>query len=167
MWKINDTVVYGSAGICEISDIRDENFNGETKKYYILKPIFDDRNTFFVPSFNERLMAKMFPVLNKAEVMAVIKEIPSIAPNWIENDKERQEKYKNILESGDRQAIVGMIKALFERNDTLTKLGKRMRSSDEIFKKQAETLFENECAHILGISRQDVPLFISEQLKNA
>ncbi|MBQ5918365.1 MAG: hypothetical protein IIW92_07380 [Lachnospiraceae bacterium] len=38
MYKINDNILYGSHGICTISDITEQNFGGEKKKYYLLHP---------------------------------------------------------------------------------------------------------------------------------
>ena len=156
MWKLDDAVVYGAAGICKIADIRDEQFGNETKKYYILKPVFDDKNTYFVPSFNMLLMSKIKPVLTSDEIMELIHKMPSIESNWIDNDKQRTESYKEILESGNRDNVVGVLKALYERRAALTEKGKKMRTSDEIIMRNAEMLIENECAYVLGITREGV-----------
>ena len=164
MWKIEDVVVYGSAGICKVEDIRDEMFGGEIKKYLVLKPLFDDKNTFFVPSFNERLMAKIRPVLTKSEMNKLIKSLPDIAPEWIDNDKQRLEKYREILESGDREKIIGILKALYNRRAYLFEKGKKLRTSDEILMKTGEHIIENECAYIVGISRLEVQNYISENV---
>ena len=156
MWKLGDTVMYGAAGICGISDIRDEKFGDEIKKYFILKPVFDDKNTFFVPSFNETLMSKLRPVLTKDEVLALIGRMPAIEPCWIDNDKIRQESYKEILDSGNRDKVVAVAKALYNRREMLTEKGKKLRTSDEIVMRNAEMLIENECAHVLGMTRVEV-----------
>ncbi len=164
MWKLGDIVVYGSAGICRVDDIRDERFGDEIKKYFILKPLFDDKNTFFVPSFNETLVAKMRPVLTKEEALSLVRSMPDIAPEWVDNDKLRQERYKEILESGQRDKVVGMLKALHARREQLFEKGKKMRASDEILMRNAELLLENECAHVFGITRLEVQGFIAKEL---
>lgn len=164
MWKLDDIVIYGSAGICKVTDIRDEQFAGEVKKYYVLKPLFDDKNTFFVPSFNEVLMAKIRPIMTKEEALKLIHSMPHILPEWVDNDKLRQERYRGILESGDRAKIVSVIKALRERRDLLTEKGKKLRTSDEIFMHSAEHIIENECAHVFGIARLEVQEFIAKEL---
>ncbi|MBQ7897684.1 MAG: hypothetical protein IJ323_05160 [Clostridia bacterium] len=167
MWKLSDTVVYGSAGVCKIEDIREELFADEKRTYFILKPLFDDKTTIHVPSFNEKLMSKIKPVLKKAEALSLIKSIPAIEPLWIDGDKLRQEKYKEVLDSGDRTLLVSVIKALYERRLQLTEKGKKMRASDEYAFKDAEQLFENECAHIFALPREEVRGFIISNMENA
>lgn len=164
MWKLGDTVMYGAAGICSISDIRDEKFGDEIKQYFILKPVFDDKNTFFVPTFNENLMAKIRPVMSKDEAISLIRSMPHVEPCWIDNDKVRQEGYREILESGDRMKVVSVLKALHDRREQLTKSGKKMRTSDEILMRSAEMLIENECAHILKMTRSELREFIDREI---
>ena len=167
MWKLSDTVVYGSAGVCKIVDIREELFADEKRTYFILKPVFDDKTTIHVPTFNEKLMSKIKPVLKKAEALSLIKSIPEIEPLWIDGDKLRQEKYKEVLDSSDRTLLVSVIKALYERRAELTEKGKKMRSSDEYAFKDAEQLFENECAHVFAIPKNEVRDFILSKIENA
>jgi len=38
MFKVNDVVVYGLQGVCEIIGIEDQKIGGEIKKYFVLKP---------------------------------------------------------------------------------------------------------------------------------
>lgn len=153
MWKLGDTVVYGSAGVCRIDDIRDENFGSEIKKYFILKPLFDDKNTFFVPSFNETLMARICNVMTTQEADALIQKLPSIETEWIDNDKQRQEHFRAVLESNDREMVVRVAKSLHERRGQLFEKGKKLRTADEILLRIAETVIENELAHVFGIDR--------------
>ena len=164
MWKLDDIVTYGSAGICRICEIRNEKFCGEDKQYYILKPLFDDKTTLFVPSFNENLMKKIRPVLTYDEAMELIRTIPDISPVWEDNDRMRQEKYRDILESGVREDILSMLKALYDRRNFLVSKGKKLRSSDEIFMRSGEKLIENECAHVLGMELSAVKEFILNQI---
>lgn len=163
MWKLGDTVMYGAAGICGISDIRDEKFGDEIKKYYILKPIFDDKNTFFVPSFNEMLMSKLRPIMTRDETLAFISRMTSVEPMWIDNDKMRQDSYKAMLDSGDRDGVVSVLKALHDRKVMLTEKGKKLRTTDEIIMRNAEMLIENECAYILGITAAEVRELIKSE----
>lgn len=163
MWKLGDTVMYGAAGICSISDIRDEKFGNEIKKYYILKPIFDDKNTFFVPSFNETLMSKLRPIMTKDETLAFIGRMTLVEPKWIDNDKMRQESYKAVLDSGDRDSVVSVLKALYHRKVMLTEKGKKLRTSDEIIMRNAEMLIENECAYVLEMTAAEVRELIKSE----
>ncbi len=164
MWKLDDVIMYGSNGICRIEDIQDREFAGEIKKYFTLKPIFDDKNTFFVPTFNEALMSRIKPVMTYDEATALIKRFGEIEPEWVDNDKARIEQNKETLESCDRERIVAMLKGLYERRLFLISRGKKLRTSDEILMKNAEQLIENECAYVLGILRSEVRDFIEQNI---
>lgn len=164
MWKIKDVVIYGAVGVCEISDIKEELFMGDRKTYLILTPLFNGRTVIHLPTFNERLMSKLKPVLTKSEAISLIKEIPSIEPIWIDNDRERQEKYKEILEYGERRDVIGIIKALHNRKNELSEKNKRLRTSDEYACKDAEGVFENECAHVFSIAPSEVSAFILSEM---
>ena len=162
MLKQKDVVIYGNSGICRIIDIREEDFMGKKKTYYILKPLYEDKTTIHVPTFNERLASKMKPTLKKAELLSLINSLNEIESVWIDNDKLRHEKYREGLDNGDRNAIVSIIKALTLRRDELSKNGKKLRFTDEQCLNDAERIFEGECAYVLGIERNEVQNFICE-----
>ena len=61
MWKlfrVNDVVIYGSQGVCEITGIEERQISGEMIKYYVLKPRNDSGATFYVPTWNEKAWGK-------------------------------------------------------------------------------------------------------------
>ena len=79
MFKVNDVVMYASYGVCEIAAIEEKDFSGENVEYYILRPISDSRNTFYVPTNKEALTQQMRRVYTKSEVEELIKAIPSLS----------------------------------------------------------------------------------------
>ena len=139
MFHINDVVVYGAQGVCQIVGV-DEQKSG---KYFILKPKSGATATFFVPTWNEKALAKLRKVLTKEEVDALIDSMPSRTPDWIENENQRKETYKQILASGDHAAIISMIQALYFNRQNREAEGKRLHISDEHFMKEAEQLLHN------------------------
>ena len=72
MFQVNDMIVYGAHGVCRIAEIEERDFNGSSIEYYILKPVYDEKATIFVPVLNDRLTAKMRRVLSKDEIEALI-----------------------------------------------------------------------------------------------
>ena len=66
-YTVGERVVYGGSGVCSIDDIRDISFYHERpKKYYVLKPMFvKQASTVYVPFDNEKLTAKIKPVILK------------------------------------------------------------------------------------------------------
>ena len=62
-YQINDTVMYGADGVCIISEITERKIGTEIHKYYILKPVYDNKSTIMVPFANEHLVGKMKELL--------------------------------------------------------------------------------------------------------
>ena len=164
MYKVHDTILYGSQ-ICRIEGDTTKNFNGETKEYYVLKPIFNDTSTIYVPVDNEKLTQKMRRILSASEIYELIRSMPETDSEWIENETERKETYQAILNSGDRKSIVRMIKALYGQQQRRQAQGRRLRVTDERFLKEAERVLYDEFALVLNIRQEQVLPFILEQIK--
>ncbi|MGN1467614.1 MAG: CarD family transcriptional regulator [Ruminococcus sp.] len=164
MYNVNDTVVYGSQGVCKITSITEKNLNGEIKKYLVLKPVYDERNTIFVPLDNQLLYSRLHKVLSAEEVNRIIDDIPSEDFLWVENETERKDCYKKILSGGNRQEISRMIKTLRYHRIQQQKSGKKLHSSDERFLKEAEKLLYDEIAVVLNMNPDDVLPFIKQKL---
>ncbi len=165
MFQINDVVVYGSQGVCEIVDIVEKKIDGVNKSYFVLKPKADRGATFYVPTWNEKALAKMRKVMTKQDVDALIDSMPSKKPTWIANEKDRKEAYKNILASGDQAAIISMVQALYIRKKEREAEGKRLHMSDEYFLKNAEQLLYNEWQYVLNVDKAGLMTYIFERIE--
>ena len=91
MFQINDVVVYGAQGVCKIVGIQEQKIDGTSKTYFVLKPADDRGATFYVPTWNEKALAKMRIVMTKQDVDALIDSMQNKKPAWIENENERKE----------------------------------------------------------------------------
>ena len=165
MFKVNDVVVYGSQGVCEIIRIEGQKICGETKKYFVLKPYNDKGATFYVPTWNEKAWGKMRKVMTKNDVDALIDSMPNKTPTWIANDNERKETYKRILASGDHAAIISMIQALFSHKTEREAEGKRLHMSDEHFMKDAEQILYNEWQYVLNVDKAGLMAYILSRIE--
>ena len=165
MFKVNDVVVYGSQGVCEIIGIDERKIDGVSRTYFVLKPKDDRCATCYIPTWNEKALAKMRKVMTKQEVDALIDSMPSKSPNWIANEKDRKESYKNILASRDQSAIISMVQALFSHKKEREAEGKRMHMSDELFLKDAEQLLYNEWQYILNVDKAGLMSYIFERIE--
>lgn len=165
-YQVNDMVIYGTAGVCRITDISEQSFGEQQVRYYILQPVYDSNSTVFVPVGNESLTSKMHRILSAEEIYDLIRTMPEEDPNWTDNEAVRRENYKDIIRSGDRREIIRMIKALYSRQQKLLQNGKKkLHASDERFLKEAERMLHEEFAHVLNIQRDQVLPFILEQIQ--
>lgn len=164
MVKIGTTIVYGTQ-ICKVTDIKDQTFGKIKRNYYILTPVFDQNNVIYVPSDNEKLLAKMRKILSAKEIYSLIDSIPDCNTLWIENDKERSRAYKTAIEQGDREKIVEIIKTLFMHKKEMEEKGRKLHSADEVILTRAEKVLYEEFALVLDIKKEEVVPFIARQIE--
>ena len=166
MHHVNETVVYGAHGICRIACIESHNFTGTEKDYYVLKPVGDEKSTIYVCVSNEKAVSQMRAVLSEEEIYQLLRSVPEEPSRWIENKNERNERCRQILNSGDRRELLLMIRALYLHKQQQKKLGKKMHLTDEKYLKDAEKMLHSEFAVVLNISPDQVVSFIQERIGN-
>jgi CarD family transcriptional regulator len=164
MFSIGDVVSYGSAGVCRIDGECEQKVKGEKKKYLVLKPVHRTNSTVYVPMDNETLMGRLKSLLTFEEVEELIEAMPDENTAWISDDSERTEKFKEIIKGSDRLALVRMVRMLYLRRQEQTAKGRKLRSSDEYFLKDAESKLFDEFSVVLGIKPEDVVEFIGKKL---
>ena len=164
MFNVNDKILYGTHGICKITNITEQKFNGSANRYYILQPLHNPSSTIYVPMDNEKLMSKMRRILTEEEIYKLIKAMPDENTSLIENKNERNERFRSILSSGDRTEIIKLIKVIYQHKEELKAIGKKLHASDEQFFKEAEKIIYDEFALVLNIRYEQVLPFIVDQI---
>ena len=163
MYKIGDTVVYGANGVCEIRDIREEKFAGQSAMYYILSS--ENSQTIYVPVENEALTAKMKRLLSKGEALEFVRSFPKIKPvEWVNEGRKRNELFKSIILDADRESLVGVIKAIYEKRMESASQGRKLYLADENAFKRAERMLYGELSVAFGIPYDEVAPFIEKEL---
>ena len=163
MFKIGEVVSYSATGVCEIIDIRREKLTDTTMQYYILKPMYQNASTVYVPVENETLVSRMKYLLTKEDAEDLISSLALNELEWIENDSERLAFWREILRSGDRTKIAALIRTLYLRSQHLTSLGKHLRSADAQIFKEAQSVLHGELATVFNIPLEEVENFITEK----
>lgn len=164
-YNVGDRILYGAVGIMEIVDISEQTVAGMQKQYYILKELgsISDSHTY-VPLDNARLMAAMHPLLSSEDIYALIERAPEIsALEWVENNRARAEKYKEIMELGDRGAIIAMVKSISNMANERAAIGKKNYIADDTAKKRACHLLYSEVSLVLGIPESEAEALIKKQ----
>ncbi len=165
MYKLKEMVMYGNEGICEISEFMKRSFQEKTIEYYVLKPVYNQTSTIYVPINNKELTKKMKKVLSLDEIMQLIHSISGAESVWIDNDNLRKEKYKEILMNGNRKELMKLIRTLYLRQEKLKEEGKKFHAVDDKFYKDAEKLLYEEFAYVLNIEQDEVVPFICQQIQ--
>ncbi len=156
MYKIGSIVVYGTEGLCKICDITERTFGKETSEYYVLSPLANEAETVFVPKNNEKVLKRMRPILSKERASELLEAAPSEYGEWVENDRERQQIYKQILLCGSSEELLMMTRALYLHQIELLERGKKLHAADERFLKDAEKMLFEELAYVYNITVAEV-----------
>ena len=163
-FKAGDVVIYGTQGTCRITGTEKMRVGGKNTVYFILNPVYRKNSKIFVPSDNKELTEKMHGVIERSEIDELIKNAAQDASEWIENNSERRETFKDALSSGDRHRIIKVIKAIRLHKTEREEKGKRLHQSDETFLKEAEALIYEEFAVVLGIEPGKVLDYIMDEI---
>lgn len=166
MYKINDVVVYGTEGICTITDIAEMKFGGERSEYYILSPVTKVENTVYVPKNNDKVLNRMRRIISKEDASRLLDSMPVAPMEWIVNDRERQAAYKNILLCGKPEEVLRMISSLYTRQTKQLATGKKLHASDERFLRDAERMLFNEIGYAMGISTSEVLSIVLKKIRS-
>ena len=155
MFNIGDVVLYGSNGVCKISEITTKKVSGLKIEYYVLNPLCSKGTTLFVPTSNEKLVSKMRHTLSSEEINRVIDEIAE-EPMWIDDKNVRFEFCKEVISSGDFTKLVELVRLLRFHERSQQQKGKHLHISDERFLKEAEKMVCDEISLVLNVERNAV-----------
>ena len=167
MFEVGEYIVYGVKGVCRIEDITHIDISGADKNrlYYVLTPIGESSGKIYAPTDNQKVM--MRKVITKEEADRLIEELPEIELLWVPDDKQRETKYKEALNTCDYRAWVSIVKTLYLRKQERVAQGKKITALDERYMRTAENELYSELSLTLGIPKEQMEHYIKERLKTA
>ena len=95
-------------------------------------------------------------VMTEEEAEDLLKRIPEINEVWIRNDKEREQNYKNAIQSNDPEKFVGIIKLIYQRKKNRQEQGKKSTVIDGKYFDIAENLLYSELELVMKKSRNEI-----------
>lgn len=155
MYNVDEVVLYGSNGVCRIKEITRKKLAGTTMEYYVLKPLFSQVSTLFVPTNNQTLVSRMRYVLSKDEIKNILDNL-TVIPEWIDDKNIRLEFCKDTIASGDFEAIVNLIRMLRFHEKIQNAKGKHLHISDERYLREAERMACDEISFALNVERSEI-----------
>ena len=164
VYQQGDQVVYGIHGVCVIHGITQQMVNRKRVEYYVLVPLNQPDARFYVPTQNQAAASKMRPLLKKDEIDALLKLDALENDCWISDENQRKQYYRELIVSGDRARLIGMIRSLYLHKENQLKQGRKFHMCDENFLRDAEKLLSSEFAFVLGIPQSDVGQYIQERM---
>ena len=163
MFKVNDCVVYGSTGVCRITEqIRGKDIEGRDTFFYVLHPVFRDNMTIKAPVANAG--ALMRSVITKEEVLILIDAMPEKEPLRFADKRQRYTAFKFALKTGAHDEWIQIIKTLYLEKCKSGNPEKKLTKSDEEIMTTAEQRLYEEFAIALDMVPEEVLPFILERL---
>lgn len=151
MFQVGDAVSYGTSGVCTIAEKKPMKLAGQQCECYILKPVYDSTMKICVPC-------------NSQVLLDLLREP---APEHEPDPEVRKERYRRTLQSGDRHALLRMIRDIYTERRHRHAMGKQLSSYEDSALREAQNILHSEFAYTMGIAPDEVPDFIAGVLDEA
>lgn len=165
MFKKDQLIMCGGHGVCRVVTITNNPIDRSDKerKYYVLEPVFEKGSTVYTPVDNDKVVMRR--IMNKREAEELVDQITEIETVWIQEEKSREQMYKDAIRTYDCQSLVQIIKTLYLRRQSRLKEGKKVLSSDEQYLHRAEELLYSEMSLALSIPKEEVGTYIKKAVR--
>lgn len=160
MLQSGQLVTYGIHGVCSIMGTETKVIDRKKIEYYVLEPLDQPGSKFYVPAHNEVAVSKLRPLLTKQELENLLRDCSCQDDEWLPDENQRKQHYKELINSGDHVALLKMVRALFRHKEIQLAQGRKFHLCDENFMKDAIKLLDSEFSLVLGIKQQDVGAYI-------
>jgi RNA polymerase-interacting CarD/CdnL/TRCF family regulator len=98
-------------------------------------------------------------LLEKQQLLALLRGDLNEEP-WIPNENLRKQYYRQILNSGDVAALIGMLHCLETYKQTQLEAGRRLHICDENFLRDVKKVLSGEISIVLDIPESEIPDYI-------
>lgn len=164
MYQIGDQVVYGIHGVCAIVEVENRLVDRRRVEYFALEPLDQPGARFYVPTGNPAALSKLRPVLSRGELEELLASDSVRQDTWIQDEGRRKLYYRELINSGDRGALLSMVGSLYRHKEVQASLGRKFHLCDENFLRDAQKLLCSEFSLVLGLGQNEVNAYLKEKL---
>ena len=164
MFEAGEYIIYGNTGVCKVGEVTKMAVPGSTtdRLYYALEPVYDKGCRLFTPVDNQKVT--MRPILTKEEADELILKIKEIDLLWVNDEKNREQIYKEAIRTCNCVEWVRIIKTLYLRKRERIKAGKKVTSSDARYLHLAQESLYGELSVVMGIPKDQMEEFITKRV---
>lgn len=165
MYEIGDYVIKPSDGVCRIENILHLDMSGvdKNKLYYLLIPVGEKNRKIYIPVDTADKGTRK--TMSEEEAWKLIDKIPDIEEIWVDNEKLREQRYKEAIKSYHPEALIGIIKATYSRNKKRLEQGKKNTLIDERYFKLAEHNLYSELAFAMNKNEDEICQIITDNIQ--
>ena len=158
--------MYGVHGVCRVIGTEKQLVNRKRSTFLVLEPLSHSESRFYLPTENPTALAKLKSVLSADELTALINSAEVRQDVWIQEESRRKQHYRELIGSGDRVALLQMIRTLYRYKEEQLASGRKFHQSDDNFLRDAEKLIASEISLVLQLSTEDARNYLRAQLKD-
>lgn len=166
MFRVGDQIIYGLHGICRIIGTELQTVNRKKVEYFVLEPVQQPGSRYYVPKGNQTALNKLKPILTLQQLEQLLESDEAKADCWIADENLRKQRYREIIGSGNRAALISMVRTLHSHKQAQLAAGRKFHLSDENFLRDAEKLLNEEFSMVLNIPAGYVADYIINKVKN-
>lgn len=144
MFEVNDKVVYGVIGVCEIVDVNTPPIKGIDGKYYFLQPVYDDKGIIYSPVNSTKVLIRN--IMTSDECNELIDRAKECKTDDELNEKVQPFHYDDMIKSQDPYQLLHLIRSLYNIKNERMKELRKMKSVDNRMLNTARKLLFGEIA---------------------
>ena len=114
----------------------------------------DEKEKIYVPVSNSD--SRLRACLTIEEAWNLINRIPEIPTAWTHNEKMREQNYKEAVKANSPEALVSIIKMIYQRKQKRLAQGKKCTATDARYFQIAENLLYMELGVALEKPKQEI-----------
>ncbi len=146
-FEINDRIVYGVMGVCEIVDIAAPPIKGIEGKYYYLQPIYDSRGIIYSPVDSNKVPMRY--IISKEECDKLIVRAQNCIKDTPLNEPVTAAMYDDMVKSQKPVELLHLVRALYNVKNERAKDLRKMKTMDSNMLTTAKKLLYGELAAVL------------------
>ena len=167
MFELGTMLVHPTYGVCEVVHIGKIDMKNvkDERLFYTLVPLYDSKSKLFIPTDSDGLGLR--PVMTKESALELVASLPAMEPITVQNEKEREKIFKEMIRGGNCEDISRIIKTLYLRKKARLAAGKKAVSLDEKFLFMAREQLYGELAVSLCFEKNGVEDYITQSIEHA
>ena len=165
MFETGQWVIYGVHGACRVIGREKQMVNRKRTEYLVLEQLSKADSRFYLPTGNPAALAKLKDVLSAQELEDMLHCADIRRDCWIADENQRKQTYKELLNGGERRALIQMVASLYRYREAQFAAGKKFHQCDDNFLHDAEKALSSEIALVMGKTLEEARNYLRETLK--
>ncbi len=165
MYQIGEKVLYGIHGVCCVVDQEQRTIDRKRIVYLVLEPLGQPGSRYLVPVANQAAMSKLSPMLSREELETLLKAEDVHTAQWVRDENQRKQYYRELINSGNRVALLKMCNALYRHREEQHAAGRKVHQCDDNFLRDAEKLLCGEISLVMDMAFDEAKRYLQQSLQ--